>query len=142
MRVSNTADRLKQLMQERNLKQVDLLEAVLPFCRSYGIKMNRSNISQYVNGTVQPSQDKLSMFSLAFGVSEPWLMGYDDDDASDSSAEFASTSQAGHSDIIHISYASGDSSADELRKQLHEFIDSLPDDELRAMSIVFKIPFR
>ena len=136
MRISNTSDRLKQLMQERGMKQVDLLEAVLPYCRTYGIKMKRSNISQYVNGTVQPGQDKLSMFSMAFGVSEPWLMGYEEGD----SVEEESLPPSTQTDIIYISHGSGDDSIDDLRRQLHDFIDSLPDDELRAMSIMVKLP--
>ena len=34
---------------------------------------------------------------------------------------------------------SGDISTDELRKQLHDYIDSLTDEEIRAMCIVLKI---
>ena len=140
MRVSNTADRLKQIMAERNLKQVDLLNAVLPFCREYGVKMNRSDISQYVRGLVQPSQDKLSVFSMAFGVSEPWLMGYDNDESEDDNLDQASMPQSIQTDIIYFSPSSGDESIDELRRQVHEYIDSLPDNELRAMTIILRIP--
>ena len=42
-------------------------------------------------------------------------------------------------EILYISHPSGDESIDELRKQLHDYIDSLSDDELRAMSVMFKI---
>ena len=42
-------------------------------------------------------------------------------------------------DILYVSRPSGDTSIDEHRKQLHEYIDSLPDDELRAMTIMFRI---
>ena len=78
MKVSNTSKRLKQIMKERNLRQIDLLEMVLPFCREYDVRMNRSDISQYVSGKNEPGQEKLTVFSMALGVSEPWLMGYDD----------------------------------------------------------------
>lgn len=42
-------------------------------------------------------------------------------------------------DILYISRPTGDESTDELRRQLHDYIDSLSDDELRAMSVMFKI---
>ena len=77
MLVSNTSERLRQLMQDRHLRQADILEKVLPFCEQYGIRMNRSDISQYLSGKVVPSQRKLSVLSKALNVQEPWLMGYD-----------------------------------------------------------------
>lgn len=73
----STSARLKQIMSERNLRQVDILERTLPFCRTYGVKMNKSDISQYVSGKVEPNQDKLFVLSLALNVSEGWLMGFD-----------------------------------------------------------------
>ena len=39
--------------------------------------MNRSDISQYVSGKVEPSQDKLTILGLALGVDPVWLMGID-----------------------------------------------------------------
>ncbi len=77
MKKENTSDRLKQLMSELQLRQVDILERTLPLCAKYGIKMNKSDISQYVSGKVEPNQDKLFVLSLALNVSEGWLMGYD-----------------------------------------------------------------
>lgn len=73
----NTSTRLKQIMQERNLRQVDVLERTIPLCRKYDVKMNKSDISQYVSGKVEPNQDKLFVLSLALNVSEGWLMGFD-----------------------------------------------------------------
>ena len=73
----NTSDRLKQLMNERKLKQVDILNLSLPYCKKYNIKMNKSDISQYVSGKVEPSQDKLVVLGMALNVSEAWLMGFD-----------------------------------------------------------------
>ena len=46
----NTAARLKQIMEERKLKQVDILNLSLPYCKKYDVKMNKSDISQYVSG--------------------------------------------------------------------------------------------
>ena len=77
MRISNPAERLKMLMEERGWKQIDILNRTRPYCEKYHVRMNRSDISQYVSGKVEPSQDKLTVLSLALGVGEPWLMGYD-----------------------------------------------------------------
>lgn len=77
MKVSNTAERLRDLMGKRGLKQVDLLCLTKPFCDELGVKMNKSDISQYVNGKVDPQQEKLFVLAAALDVSEGWLMGYD-----------------------------------------------------------------
>ena len=72
-----TAKRLNQIMTERNLKQVDILNLSLPYCAKYDVKMNKSDISQYVSGKVEPSQDKLVVLGMALDVTEAWLMGFD-----------------------------------------------------------------
>lgn len=77
MKEISTADRLKQIMNERGLKQVDILEACKPYCIKYNIKLNKNDLSQYVSGKVIPKQDKLSILAMALKVNEVWLMGYD-----------------------------------------------------------------
>ncbi len=77
MKVCNTSDRLKQIMKNRGLRQVDILEAAKPFCEKHKVKLGKNDLSQYVSGKVDPGQDKLLILSLALGVSETWLMGYD-----------------------------------------------------------------
>lgn len=77
MKKDTTADRLKQLMEENNLRQVDILKRVEPLCKKYDVKMNKSDISQYVSGKVEPSQKKLSILGMALNVQEAWLMGLD-----------------------------------------------------------------
>lgn len=76
MKQSNTAERLKTIMQERNLKQTDILEKAQPYCETYGVKLRKNDLSQYVNGKVEPGQKKLSILAKALNVSEAWLMGY------------------------------------------------------------------
>lgn len=76
-KVSTTAERLNTIMNERGLKQSDILEKCKPFCNKYGIKMARSDLSQYVLGKSIPRQDKLTALAQALGVDETWLMGYD-----------------------------------------------------------------
>ncbi len=77
MKKFSTSDRLKQLMREQNLKQVDILNLCKPFCEKYNVKLARNDLSQYVSGKVNPGSDKLSILGMALGVSETWLMGYD-----------------------------------------------------------------
>lgn len=71
------SERLNQAMKIRSLKQVDVLEAAKPYCEKYGVKLTKSDLSQYVSGKVEPKQEKLTILSLALSVSEAWLMGYD-----------------------------------------------------------------
>ncbi|MEO2570667.1 DNA-binding protein, partial [Clostridium paraputrificum] len=70
MNNENTSIRLKQIMKERNLRQVDLLEMVKPFCEKYNVKINKSDISQYLSGKVKPGQEKLSMLGMALNINE------------------------------------------------------------------------
>ena len=76
MKNFTTADRLKQIMSERGLKQVDILEACKPYCERHHIQLKKNDLSQYVSGKVEPKQDKLSILGLALNVNEVWLMGY------------------------------------------------------------------
>lgn len=76
MKEFTTADRLKQIMGERGLKQVDILEACKPYCEKYHVQLKKNDLSQYVSGKVEPKQDKLSILGLALNVNEVWLMGY------------------------------------------------------------------
>lgn len=77
MKKFKTSDRLKQLMKEQKLKQVDILNLCKPYCEKYNVKLAKNDLSQYVSGKVQPGSDKLSILGMALGVSETWLMGYD-----------------------------------------------------------------
>ena len=77
MKVSNTAQRLKEIMDSRNLRQIDILNLTKPYCEKYGVKMNKSDISQYVAGKNEPAQDKLIVLGAALNVNEAWLMGFD-----------------------------------------------------------------
>lgn len=77
MKTTSTADRLNEIMRERNIKQIDILRAAQPFCEKYAVKLAKNDLSQYVNGKVEPGQEKLTILGLALNVSEAWLMGYD-----------------------------------------------------------------
>lgn len=72
-----TADRLKELMEKRNLRQVDIINKCQPFCNKFGAKLGKSDLSQYLSGKVVPSQYKLTILGLALDVNEAWLIGLD-----------------------------------------------------------------
>ena len=72
-----TSERLRYIMKNRDLKQVDILTKCKPFCEKYNIRLAKNDLSQYVSGKVEPKQDKLSILGLALDVSEAWLAGYD-----------------------------------------------------------------
>ena len=77
MSKSSTSNRLKQLMNDRNLKQIDILNKAQPYCIKYGVKLGKSDLSQYISGRNNPSQKKLTILGLALNVNEAWLMGFD-----------------------------------------------------------------
>lgn len=77
MKNENTAIRLKKIMEDKNLRQTDILNLAIPFCNMYNVKMNKSDISQYCAGKTEPNQKKLFVLGKALNVSEAWLMGFD-----------------------------------------------------------------
>ena len=77
MRKLETSDRLRQLMTERNWKQVDIINHSKQYQEKLGVKLGKSALSQYVNGIQAPDQKRLALLALVFDVSEAWLMGYD-----------------------------------------------------------------
>ncbi|MCW6662907.1 helix-turn-helix domain-containing protein [Aerococcaceae bacterium NML160702] len=77
MKIATTAQRLKLLLSERSLKQVDILNLSLPFQKQLGIKMSKSALSQYVNGVQSPDQDRIYLLAKTLNVNEAWLMGFD-----------------------------------------------------------------
>lgn len=74
---ATTAERLKQLMKERDLKQIDIVNLSQPFCKQYDIKIGRNDISQYLSGKVEPGRNKLFILCQALNINEACLMGFD-----------------------------------------------------------------
>ncbi|MDK6449277.1 hypothetical protein QP168_09475 [Aerococcus urinae] len=75
---TTTGVRLKQIMSERNLRQVDILEKSKPYQEQLGIYLKKSHFSQYVNDKSSPDKRKLYLLGKTLDVSMEWLMGYDD----------------------------------------------------------------
>lgn len=70
-----TSTRLKEIMSDRGLKQVDVLRLAAPHCQELGIKINKSDLSGYVSGKFEPGNDKLLVLARALNVDPRWLMG-------------------------------------------------------------------
>jgi len=83
------SERLRNLMDERNLKQVDIIKMCEPFGAESGIKIGKSHISQYLSGKTQPRADILNIIARAMGVNPMWLMGSDADEKYDNSTTIA-----------------------------------------------------
>lgn len=77
MKKSNTSLRLKEYMKLYDCRQVDILQKCAPLCKQYSINIDKSLLSQYLSGKVEPKQDRLFILAEALNVNEAWLMGYD-----------------------------------------------------------------
>lgn len=65
------ADRLKKTMNERGIKQVDLIRSA----QEQGVKLGKSHISQYVSGKTVPRADMVHFLAGALQVDPDWLNG-------------------------------------------------------------------
>lgn len=74
--MATTAERLRQLMAERDLKQADILR--LAEAVAGPEKLTKTDLSQYVSGKVRPGPGKLRLLAKALGVGEAWLLGYEE----------------------------------------------------------------
>ena len=68
VQVASIADRLREAMNIRGKKQVDLV-------RETGI--NRSGISRYLSGEYEPKNKAIYELAKALDISDQWLLGYD-----------------------------------------------------------------
>lgn len=64
-------ERLKTLLKEKNIKQIELVH----LAEEKGIKLGKSHISQYVSGKTIPRKDILNFLAEALGVEADWLVG-------------------------------------------------------------------
>ena len=61
-------DRLREAMELRGFRAVDLVEAT---------EIPKGTISYYLAGKTEPKADRLYLIAQALDVSEAWLLGYD-----------------------------------------------------------------
>ena len=69
------SERLRAIMQERGLKQVDVIRLAEKIGEPYGIKIGKSHMSQYLNGKNVPRMDIMKVLAEALQVDQLWLQG-------------------------------------------------------------------
>lgn len=62
------SQRLNRALTDKNMKPVELAEKT---------GLNKSSISQYINGVYEAKQEALYLIAKALDVNEAWLMGHD-----------------------------------------------------------------
>ena len=67
------AERFNTLMQKKNMKQVDLIH----LAQEQGVKLGKSQISQYVSGKTVPRKEMLQFLANALQTDADWLLGQD-----------------------------------------------------------------
>lgn len=77
MKKENAQIRLKRIMDERGLRQVDILRMSEPWQKKLNIKISKNTLSQYINGISSPDNYKATLLAKTLGVNEAWLLGYD-----------------------------------------------------------------
>ena len=65
------ATRLRTLLQEKSIKQIDLVR----LAEEQGIKLGKSHISQYVSGKTIPRKEILQFLANVLEVDAKWLLG-------------------------------------------------------------------
>ena len=66
-------ERFNKLLNEKGIKQVDLIR----LAEEKGVKLGKSQISQYVSGKTLPRKDMLQFLADALQTDTAWLMGED-----------------------------------------------------------------
>lgn len=66
--IESISKRLNYAMSIRHISQAELSEKT---------KISTGSLSQYMNGKINPKQDRIYIMARALSVSEAWLMGYD-----------------------------------------------------------------
>lgn len=66
--IESISKRLNYAMSIRHISQAELSEKT---------KISTGSLSQYMNGKINPKQDRIYIIARALSVSEAWLMGYD-----------------------------------------------------------------
>lgn len=92
MKRKSVGQRLRTIMAERNWKQKDILEAVKPFFTET-VKLSKTDLSQYVNDKTEPRADKLAILAKGLGVTEQWLLGFDEEVSNISNIIYADSLQ-------------------------------------------------
>lgn len=80
MRASNLKARLAEVMEERDLRQTDVVAAAEKYRKAHpeyqDVELRRNDISQYLSKEIEPKPDKLRLLANTLGVTSDWLQGY------------------------------------------------------------------
>ena len=71
MESSIFAERFQELLKQKNIKQVDLIR----IAEENGVKLGKSQISQYVSGKTLPRKDMLQFLARVLETEADWLSG-------------------------------------------------------------------
>ena len=71
MQKEQFASRLQATLQEKNIKQIELVR----LAEEKGFKLGKSHISQYVSGKTLPRKEILAFLADTLGVDAAWLAG-------------------------------------------------------------------
>lgn len=66
--VETTAERMRKAMDAADKKQADIVAET---------GLNKSTISRYLSGSIEPKQKAIMLLAQCLDVSEMWLWGYD-----------------------------------------------------------------
>ena len=73
--MAGIAQRLKEAMEAKGLKQVDVIRLAEPIGREYNVRIGKSHMSQYLSGKSEPRKDILGVLAKTLEVDESWLAG-------------------------------------------------------------------
>lgn len=107
MKISDSRHRLKELMDLLEINQTE-------FCKRTGL--NKSALSNYLNGDRVPRQDKIAMIADAFGIDPAWLMGYD-------TVPYAMPHISAEEEMLILEYRDADKTTKEMIKRLLAYKD-------------------
>lgn len=108
-----TALRLRECLDERNMKAIELAEK---------IGVNRSAITHYLNGVSCPKNDTAIKIAEVFGVSPLWLMELTDNKYILSDNDFAVSDDEKN---LIIEYRSADQQTKAMVKRLLSYVEKL-----------------
>lgn len=91
------AQRLTQAMNQRHLKQIDIVRRAPEF----GVHLGKSHVSQYVSGKTVPRTETVNALADMLGVSASWLMG-DSDEMTRRKPDASTSPESGEGSPEHL----------------------------------------
>ncbi len=76
--MSGFTKRLHIAMNDKGMKQVDVIRLAKPLAEQAGIKLGKSHMSQYFSGKTEPRKEALQVLAEVLEVTPAWLCGKED----------------------------------------------------------------